>query len=145
MFSNVSPFINEKSSVLEIGSYYGALGSIIKKHPKVTKYLGLELSKHGARYSNEKFDLEIVNETIEEHSKKLKYDLIILADVVEHFNNPFRDFQLLHGMLSDDGVLALQPMTWIHFIQKIKKTRLSLDIAFRICFIFRKKHSKNFV
>ena len=139
MFSNVSPFINEKSSVLEIGSYYGALGSVIKKHPKVIKYKGLELSKHGARYSSEKFDLEIVNETIEEHSKKkLKYDLIILADVVEHFNNPFRDFQLLHGMLNDDGVLAFTTYDMDTFYPKIKKQDYHWILPFHM-FYFSEK------
>ena len=27
---------------------------------------------------------------IENHLKKIKYDLIIMADVIEHFNDPFK-------------------------------------------------------
>ena len=35
--------------VLEIGSYYGVLGSLLKN--KVKSYSGLELSTHGSNYS----------------------------------------------------------------------------------------------
>ena len=35
MFSKVIPFIKKNSSVLEIGSYYGVLGNLIKKMKKL--------------------------------------------------------------------------------------------------------------
>ena len=143
MFSKVLPFIQKNSSVLEIGSYYGALGSIIKKHPKIMKYKGLELSKHGARYSSEKFGLEIINETIEDHSKKnLKYDLIILADVVEHFNNPFRDFELLHGMLNDNGVLAFTTYDMDTIYPKIKKQNYHWILPFHLFYFSERSLTK---
>ena len=60
--------MNTSNSVLEIGSYYGLLGSIINE--KVKNYYGLELSYHGCKFSKDKFNLNIFNETIEEHSKE---------------------------------------------------------------------------
>ena len=54
-------------NVLEIGSYYGVLGSVLKD--KVKNYSGLELSIHGSNYQK-KFNLNIYNESIENHLKK---------------------------------------------------------------------------
>ena len=60
-YSKIKPFLNSNTKVLEIGSYYGVLGSIIK--PNVKNYTGLELSKHAAEYSQKEYSLNIVNES----------------------------------------------------------------------------------
>ena len=57
-------------TVLEIGSYYGVLGSLLKN--KVKNYSGLELSNHASNYAKNNFKLNIFNETIESHLKKKK-------------------------------------------------------------------------
>ena len=67
-FSKIRSFLNKDHKVLEIGSYYGILGNIIKPHVK--EYTGLELSKHAAEYSNKNFQLNIANEPLEEFVKK---------------------------------------------------------------------------
>ncbi|OUU53380.1 MAG: hypothetical protein CBC25_00810 [Pelagibacteraceae bacterium TMED65] len=142
MFSKVLPFINKNSSVLEIGSYYGVLGNLIKRNEKVKSYTGLELSEHGVKYSKDVFNLEIFNETIEEHSKKgNKYDLIILADVVEHFNNPFRDFELMHNMLDKNGIIAFTTYDMDTIYPKIKKYNYHWIIPFHL-FYFSEKSLK---
>ena len=63
----ISEFINTEMNILEIGSYYGVLGSIKNK---VKNYSGLELSTHGSNYAKTNFNLNIYNETIENHLKK---------------------------------------------------------------------------
>ena len=94
LYKKISYNFNKDQSVLEVGSYYGVFGNIIK--PNVKNYSGLELSKHGADYAKKNYNLEIFNETIEEHTKRqLKYDIIIMADVIEHFSNPFKPDGLL--------------------------------------------------
>ena len=52
LFKKISPYLNNNSTVLEIGSYYGVLGNIIKQHVK--KYIGLELSTHACQYAKKK-------------------------------------------------------------------------------------------
>ncbi|ARJ47517.1 class I SAM-dependent methyltransferase [Candidatus Pelagibacter sp. RS39] len=106
-FTNkISRLINKDMNVLEIGSYYGVLGSVLKD--KVKNYSGLELSTHGSNYSKEKFNLNIYNESIENHlKKKIKYDLIIMADVIEHFNDPFKVLSQINQLLNKNGKLIL--------------------------------------
>ena len=104
LYKKISHNFNKDKLVLEVGSYYGVFGNIIK--PNVKNYSGLELSKHGADYSKKNYSLEIFNETIEEHSKKqFKYDIIIMADVIEHFSNPFKMLETIETILKPEGLL----------------------------------------
>ena len=104
LYKKISYNFHKDHSVLEVGSYYGVFGNIIK--PNVKKYSGLELSKHGSDYSKKNYNLEIFNETIEEHSERqLKYDIIVMADVIEHFSNPFKMLEIIERILKPDGLL----------------------------------------
>ena len=104
LYKKISYNFNKDQSVLEIGSYYGVFGNIIK--PNVKNYSGLELSKHGSDYSKKNYNLKIFNETIEEHSKRqFKYDIIVMADVIEHFSNPFKMLEIIETILKPDGLL----------------------------------------
>ena len=104
LYKKISHNFTKDKSVLEVGSYYGVFGNIIK--PKVKNYSGLELSKHGTAYSEKNYKLEIFNETIEEHSERqIKYDIIVMADVIEHFSNPFKMLETIEKILKPDGLL----------------------------------------
>ena len=104
LYKKISYNFHKDHSVLEVGSYYGVFGNIIK--PNVKKYSGLELSKHGSDYSKKNYNLETFNETIEEHSERqLKYDIIVMADVIEHFSNPFKMLETIEKILRPDGLL----------------------------------------
>ena len=104
LYKKISYNFHKDHSVLEVGSYYGVFGNIIK--PNVKKYSGLELSKHGSDYSKKNYNLEIFNESIEEHSERqLKYDIIVMADVIEHFSNPFKMLETIEKILRPDGLL----------------------------------------
>ena len=50
LINKISKYIKDTDDVLEIGSYYGAFGSEIKK--KVKSYQGIELSKFASNYAN---------------------------------------------------------------------------------------------
>lgn len=106
LLKKINKYLDHEKEILEVGSYYGVFGNILKSHVK--SYSGLELSKHGVDFSKKKFDLNIFNETIEEHQKKnIKYDLIIMADVIEHFSDPFKVLSLIKNLLKTDGILIL--------------------------------------
>ena len=70
LLNKISKFISKEMNVLEIGAYYGVLGSVLKD--KVKNYSGLELSLHSTNYAKDNFKLNIYNETIENHLKKKK-------------------------------------------------------------------------
>ena len=133
LINKISNFINKDMNVLEIGSYYGVLGSVLKN--KVKSYSGLELSTHGSNYAKNNFNLKIYNETIENHLKKrIKYDLIIMADVIEHFNDPFKVLSQINELLNQNGKLILTTFNIDSLYAKITGKNYHWLIPFHIVF-----------
>ena len=121
-FSKIRSFIDKDHKVLEIGSYYGILGNIIKPHVK--EYTGLELSKHAAEYSNENFGLNIANEPLVEFVKKNnKFDIIIMNDVIEHLDDPFKSLQLIEKSLKSNGIFIFTTFNIDSIFPKILKSK----------------------
>ncbi len=138
----ISKFINEDMDLLEIGSYYGVLGSILKN--KAKSYSGLELSKHGSNYAKTNFNLNIYNETIENHLKKnIKYDLIIMADVIEHFKDPFKVFSQVNELLNQNGKLIITTFNIDSLYAKITGKNYHWIIPFHMVF-FSNRTLENF-
>ena len=104
LFNKISSHLNANSAVLEIGLYYGVLGNIVKRHVK--KYIGLELSTHACQYAKKNYNLDFISETIKSFSKNnYQFDVIIMADVIEHFDNPFETMSLIEKNLKPGGIL----------------------------------------
>ena len=120
LFSKISPYLKNNYEVLEIGSYYGILGSIIKPHVK--KYTGLELSKHAAEYSRKNFNLDIANEHLNEFlNKENLFDVIIMCDVIEHLDNPFEIIKKIEKNLKPNGVFIFSTMNMDSLLPKIMR------------------------
>ena len=121
-FSKIKSFLNEKHKVLEIGSYYGVLGNIIKPHVK--NYTGLELSKHAAEYSKKNFKLNITNESLDKFLKRnILFDAIIMSDVIEHLDNPFNTLNLIEKNLEPNGILIFTTFNMDSIVSKIMKSK----------------------
>ena len=132
-FNKISKFTNKDMTVLEIGSYYGVLGSVLKN--KFKNYSGLELSVHGSDYAKNNYGLNIHNETIEDHLKKnIKYDLIIMADVVEHFSDPFEVLAQINKLLNQNGKLILTTFNIESLYAKITGKNYHWIIPFHMVF-----------
>ena len=137
LFNKISKFINKDMNVLEIGAYYGVLGSVLKD--KVKNYSGLELSAHSANYAKSNFKLNIYNETIEDHLKKnIKYDLIIMADVIEHFSDPFKVLSQINKLLNQNGKLILTTFNIDSLYAKITGKNYHWMIPFHMVFFSNK-------
>ena len=121
-FSKIKQHLNQNSDVLEIGSYYGVLGNIIKLHVK--NYTGLESSKHAVNYSKKNFNLNAINQSLEKFLKNgFQFDVIIMTDVIEHLNNPFEILDLIEKNLKPDGILILSTMNMDSIIPKIMRSK----------------------
>ena len=121
-FSKIRNHLNQNSEVLEIGSYYGVLGNIIKPHVK--KYTGLESSKHAVNYSQQNFNLNIINQPLEKFLKnEFKFDAIIMSDVIEHLNNPFEILNLIKKNLKLGGIFILSTMNMDSIVPKIMRSK----------------------
>ncbi len=120
-FSKIKAFLSKDHKVLEIGSYYGILGNIIK--PNVKEYKGLELSKHAADYSKKNFGLNISNMPLEEFFKgNNKFDIIIMNDVIEHLDDPFKSLKLIEKNLEFNGILIFTTFNIDSIFAKILKS-----------------------
>ena len=143
LYYKIKNYINIDSSVLEIGSYYGVLGNILNKSKLIKKYSGLELSEHAAKFSKSQFNLNIINETIETHYERNEtYDLIILADVVEHFRDPFLSFALIEKMLNNNGTVIFTTFDMDSFYPKFRKINYHWIIPFHLFFFSKKTLSR---
>ena len=141
LYKKISHCFNEKKRVLEVGSYYGVFGNIIK--PNVKSYSGLELSKHGSEYAKNNYDLEIFNESIKEHSKKnLKYDVIVMTDVIEHFPDPFEAFELIEKILDSNGLLIFTTFNMDSLYAKVTGKNYHWILPFHLFYFSNKTLKK---
>ena len=114
----IQSHLNKDINVLEIGSYYGILGDLIK--PYVKSYSGLELSSHAANFSRKKFNLNIIEESLEKYlNKNNKFDLIIMTDVIEHLDNPFLVLSLIEKNLNENGKFIFSTFNFDSLFSKI--------------------------
>ena len=121
-FQKIKNFLDKDKKVLEIGSYYGILGNLIK--PNVKEYQGLELSSHAASYAKKNFDLDIIEYHLEDYLEKdNKYDLIIMTDVIEHLDTPSKVLDLIEKNLLPGGKLILSTFNFDSLFSKIMGRR----------------------
>jgi len=87
------------------------------------------------KYPDYATNLNIYNETIENHLKKrIKYDLIIMADVIEHFNDPFKVLSQINELLNQNGKLILTTFNIDSLYAKITGKNYHWLIPFHIVF-----------
>jgi 2-polyprenyl-3-methyl-5-hydroxy-6-metoxy-1,4-benzoquinol methylase len=121
-FSKIRQYLKHDNDILEIGSYYGILGNIIKPHVK--SYMGLELSKHATRYSKKKFNLNIINQSLKEFSKnEFRFDVIIMTDVIEHLDKPFETLNLIQKNLKPNGILVLSTFNIDSIVPRVMRSK----------------------
>ena len=133
-------FCSKDKSLLEIGAYYGAFGSIIKDHVK--SYVGLELSEHAVKYAKEKYNLNILTYNANEYLKTSNnFDIIVMYDVIEHLDNPFQMLNDISKKLNPNGILIFTTMNMDAFVPKLMGRRYPW-IIFMHKFYFTNKSIK---
>ena len=108
-------FLQNNESVLEVGAGIGGLTKIYLRNRFYKKWTCIEpdkknykkLKKNLEIYSK-KNNLEIINSSIEDYLKvSKKFDLIILADVLEHLQNDKEILFRLYKILNSKGRIIL--------------------------------------
>ena len=118
LLSKIIPCLDISYNVLEIGSYYGVLGNVIKPHVK--NYTGLELSKHAAEYSKKNFKLNVISESLNKFlEQNVLFDVIIMSDVIEHLDDPFITLNLIEKNLNPNGILIFTTFNMDAFVPRI--------------------------
>jgi 2-polyprenyl-3-methyl-5-hydroxy-6-metoxy-1,4-benzoquinol methylase len=69
---------------------------------------GLELSRAAARYARDVLGLDVAEETLEAAATRdARYDVVVLADVLEHLEDPVAALEGCASLLADGGVLCV--------------------------------------
>lgn len=123
LLKNIEPYIHKNTEILEVGSYCGIFGHIVKKSGY--DYVGIEPSRWASNYASEKLKLNVINGTLEKNLKNLKksYDTIVMWDVLEHLQDPFSTLKILNKLLSKDGTFCFTTIdidTWFPKLTKSK-------------------------
>jgi 2-polyprenyl-3-methyl-5-hydroxy-6-metoxy-1,4-benzoquinol methylase len=90
--------------ILDFGGGIGLIGMIFSRTNKVYYYdIGKVTSKF-AKFISKKLKCPITILT-EEEMKNRKYNVIIIADVLEHLENPIKTIKMLTNLLRKKGIL----------------------------------------
>jgi SAM-dependent methyltransferase len=107
-------------SILDVGSGRGELLAAAKMEG-VRRTVGLELSSSMIDYAREKFDLEVIDEVIEDFAAHTteKFDVIVLNAVLEHVYNPDSMVAACTGLLKQNGILYVDIPNEDHLLARL--------------------------
>jgi glycosyltransferase involved in cell wall biosynthesis len=97
----------KSSNILDVGSWTGAIANHIYNNG-FTNIDCLEICKSACTLGSTTFPhLKFINDSIYSYKSKKKYDIIIVAEILEHLHNPLTIIKNLKNMLSDNGMLLI--------------------------------------
>jgi len=112
--------------VLDVGSGLGEMLSVFSENGWETT--GIEFNEFAANFSKERFNLNIIQESIFKYEPDQKYDVIMLWGVLEHFTNPQSVLKKVHTFLNDGGVLLLEvPSADSLLVRHAERMELEVD------------------
>jgi SAM-dependent methyltransferase len=124
--SKIARFLNDDielgvpASILDIGCAKGELRDLITSNS--VRYLGVEPFLADFQFALDK-GLHVVNSTVEDFVAEIneKFDYIVLADVLEHLQDPTSILRYCHELLKPNGKVLISVPNVAHF-----STRLTL-------------------
>jgi 2-polyprenyl-3-methyl-5-hydroxy-6-metoxy-1,4-benzoquinol methylase len=102
--------LENNSTVLDVGAGNGLFADVINELGIKINLHGIEPNQVGAEKASAKyksFYQGYLSDYISSHGLKNKYDVIILADVIEHVPNSINLLQEAKRILNDNGVIYL--------------------------------------
>ena len=113
-YDTFNPFIlrriPEGASVLDVGCATGLLGKNLSAREKRGLLVGVEHNPEAARLAEPHYDQVFVLDIEKEHLPAMedrRFDVIVLADVLEHLRYPVEVLRQLVPFLSDAGVILV--------------------------------------
>ena len=120
--SKIVDLINQNDTdILDVGCSSGYLDSLIKKkYP--ANITGIEINKQDAtiakKYVDKIFNIDIENNNLSQINQK--FDVIILADILEHLKNPDETLHRISLFLKPHGRIIASIPNFLHYSVKIK-------------------------
>jgi len=106
----------KQGKVLEIGSGFGLFASILNR--KGDYRFTFVDPNIGPRYK-EGLKFKWIKTSLSDFRTDEKYDLIILFDVIEHFDQPISGLRKINLLLKDDGYLIIQTPNYESLMAKL--------------------------
>lgn len=105
----IKQFLKDDYKILDIGCSFGAMLKVLKDESGFNLNLkGVNPEASFALFGREKYGLDIRIGMFEEQNfEPLSFDLIILDNVLEHFDNPRKSIKDIYTLLAEDGRLFI--------------------------------------
>lgn len=103
----------DTENVLEIGCAQGKFGNYFKKKYNTLNYIGIDIFQEAVDLANDEIDtalcdnIENPKQETKELLEKYGFDLIILADVLEHLQNPWDTLKNMQKLLKPNGRIMI--------------------------------------
>jgi 2-polyprenyl-3-methyl-5-hydroxy-6-metoxy-1,4-benzoquinol methylase len=95
-----------RGRVLDIGPNIGT--SLALAQERGWKAQGVEINEEAARYCRERRGLEVLSGTLEEDTyPPSSFDLVLMADVIEHLRDPLRMLRKVARILKPGGIVMI--------------------------------------
>jgi SAM-dependent methyltransferase len=94
-----------RGRLLDVGCGHGLL--LDEARRRGFEVVGLELSRAAAAHARDVLGLDVRCEPFEDFRDAEGFDVIVLADVIEHLDDPLRALDACADLLRPDGVLAV--------------------------------------
>lgn len=122
-WAKVFEYTFEKSTVLDVGCSDGALGKELK-NKKQCKVYGIEIDNNDFEQAEKvldgAFNFNIEQEPVPPALSKIKFDAIILADVIEHFVDPANALRKLKDLLNANGRIIFSIPNMAHISVRLQ-------------------------
>lgn len=122
----IAELIPPGSRVLEIGT---ATGEVLN-YLKPSRGVGIDLSPKMIEFARAKFPhLEFVSASIDQFHAKERFDYILLADVIEHIENPNGLFRKLKELCAADTrvIITMANPAWEPLLGLLERLRFKME------------------